>query len=362
LKDAMWQLEPPVRYWRRDGSELPFPPPERDNYHTWEVLVQRAQGRYLQLRLRLYGDGRTTPRVRAMRVYYPRFSYLTHYLPAIYRDDSRSASLLDRYLANIEGIYTAIEDRIAAVQMLFDPLNAPAGVLEWLAQWFGVALDPAWEESRRRLFIQHAMVFFQYRGTVRGLKMALQLALSPCVDEHIFDEDSDDDPRAGNIRIIERFRTRQAAGVEVGDPTTGGGGTDANTAHYFSVLLPTPRLENNLTVEQIDRRVQEQRELGARIINLEKPAHTLFDIRFYWAAFRLGEVRLGIDTLIDLGSRSPQFIAAMILDQGYLGETYLAPGHPQNVPDRLVLGRDRLHATVGSSAYVAPHREDGDDE
>ena len=114
LSRTAWQAEPPL-VRRPNGSELPFvPAPVSKNRGTFELLLQNASGRYLQLQLRLTGDGRVTPRLHALRIYYPRFSYLTHYLPAVYREDATSASFLDRFLANLEGTNTAIEDRIDA--------------------------------------------------------------------------------------------------------------------------------------------------------------------------------------------------------------------------------------------------------
>ena len=82
-----------------------------------------------------------------------------------------------------------------------------------------------------------------------------------------------------------------------------------------------------------------------RIVELEKPAHTVFDIRFYWAMFRVGDARLQLDTVIDQGSRAPQLLPNLILGQGFLGESYLAPPALEAAGDREVLGRDAIGTT-----------------
>jgi phage tail-like protein len=229
LTRAAWQDEPALSL-RRDGSELPYMPPSTSKDRgTWELLFQNARGRYLQLRLYLQGNERSTPRISALRAYYPRFSYLEHYLPATYREDRQSASFLDRYLANLEGFYTSIEDRIAAIQVLCDAYSAPPEVLNWLAGWFGVLLAPGWDEQRKRLFIRHAMDFFQYRGTIRGLQMALRLVLDSCTDERIF---TDVPSSTSHIRIIEKYKTRTTPGILFGDTTDVSG---------VRLVLPTNR-------------------------------------------------------------------------------------------------------------------------
>lgn len=528
LEAAPWFQEPQP-YLRGDGSELPFLPnsdalrtrpfPDAlaeeqngrqrrgriraDGDGTWDLLFQRAHGRFLQLRIKLVGNGQATPRLRALRVYFPRFSYLERYLPALYREDSQSASFLDRFLANLEGFYTAIEDRIAAAQILFDIRSAPREVLEWLASWLGVALDPAWDEERKRLFIKHAMTFFQYRGTIPGVRMALRLALDESVDDTVFTDVASKCKQATGIRVVEKYLTRRTPGVVFGDPTdlegirsvpvgdrwypehggvrlhelyradlgrpagevfptdNPGGDLEARwrefaqarlgfvpvgaaddrkrwqdfllgryeeieslnqayggaysgfaqipmpattppegirhsdwaaftlqsdvsvsgmrrrlwqdflarryqriealnqaygtgwrafanvplpdvlppdgaslrdwyqfegvvlamhrAAHRFTVLAPMPKKYRLDAAEH-----QRRRDLAKRIVNLEKPAHTVFDVKFYWALFLVGQARLGEDSVLDVGSRAPEFMSPMVLGRGSLSETFLS--------------------------------------
>ena len=50
----------------------------------------------------------------------------------------------------------------------------------------------------------------------------------------------------------------------------------------------------------------------------------MFDVRSYWLAFRVGEARLGKDTLLDLGSRSPDLHPPAVLGSMHLGEGVLS--------------------------------------
>ena len=150
-----WRREPDP--YRRNKSELPWlPTSEQSNTGTRETLLQNARGRYLQLRLTLLGNGRATPRIGALRVYYPRLSWLEHYLPAAWRRDPVSAAFVERWLANPEGVFTALEDRLTAVHCLFDARSVPVGMLDWLGSWFGLALTDGWSERRKRLLLRHA--------------------------------------------------------------------------------------------------------------------------------------------------------------------------------------------------------------
>lgn len=486
LPSAPWQPEP-IPYLRDNGPEIPFytSPLEgpSDRVGTWELLFQQAKGRYLQLRLTLSGTGRNTPRLHALRAYYPRFSYLRQYLPAVYSDDRVSSSFLDRYLANVEGFYTVLESKIEQAQFLFDSQTSPNEYLDWLAGWVGLSLDSGWSESTRRLALSHAPQMFRQRGTRAGMIRAIRLGLDPCPDESLFaptvcrSYDCPDQKMqtAFTVRVVERFLTRNAPGVVYGDPTdvVGPGSTtissdwtpaqgsgplnrlfqqylqalygsvgdlnsswgttysgfddsnlvlpatqpaakaqaadwqrflrgtlgftyvpvtssdqptyqkflarqyanisDLNTAYsltgtntyasfdsislpavlpgsgrnlqdwiqFVSEALPTARNAHQFTVlvpvlpsDTPDVQVKKQ-GIAQTIATLEKPAHTDFDVRLYWGMFRVGEARVGLDTLLGQSSRSVALV---------LGSTYLAAGHlsytePWNVIDRMAIGR-----------------------
>jgi phage tail-like protein len=436
LAITAWSPEPaPIA--RRTGAEVPFV--DLGPYKTYELLFQHAQGRYLQVRLELRGDGRSSPRVRALRAWFPRFSYLERYLPGVYREDPASSSFLDRYLANIEGLSTTIEDRIAAAQVLLHPETVPTDWLDWLASWFDIALDPMWDDARRRLFLANAMRFFAARGTMRGVEIALRFALDACVDASVYDETRP--PALATARIVESFRTRKTPGVVFGDPTdleplrlvtttarwTPDQGDDAlhagyaaylesvghsarpypiadpgdetsgawrtfsqaalefvpqipdvgawqaflshrypnagaaapsslsagwdelepptalpadapalldwfqfqsvvlpmkRKAHRFTVLLPWPLHIVDSSGNELDH--VQLRDLAKRIADTQKPAHTICDVKFFWAAFRIGEARLGDDTLLASGSRIPELVEPAVLGREYVGTTTLA--------------------------------------
>jgi hypothetical protein len=89
-------------------------------------------------------------------------------------------------------------------------------------------------------------------------------------------------------------------------------------AHRFTVMLPMPKGEMPYSEEHIKRL-----GLAERVVHLEKPAHTTFEIKFYWNMFRIGEVRLGYDTALDLSSRIAGLITPMILGRRPIGESYI---------------------------------------
>lgn len=522
-----WLPEPNPQL-RSTGSELPWLRREaaratrrEAGTGTWELLLQRAQGRYLQLRIRLTShNGTSTPRLRALRTWYPRFSYTQRFLPAAYREDLSGGPLLERWLANFESTLTQIEDRLVNVQSLFDARTVPGDALPWLAQWFDLALDPGWDERRHRLLVRHAMDFFRWRGTVHGVRLALDLAFDPCFDARMFRGPRQQDDEARRIRIVEAYQARQvqalaadaaarsalaADGPRAVQPQTlwtpieGNAGlvdrharsqghvaTPVEQITPFALVPPTDevaqaqwqafcaavlgfvpgvgaaersrwqgyllaryvscdemnrqhgtrhaRFDNVLlpldlpgnaamaadwevfcarrdgmreralwadflarryrrierlqrahrsawpTFEQVplpDRlpatveaqtdwlqferqllamhrsahrfsvllpvdstvadpyQLEDRLGLARRIVELEKPAHTVFDVRFYWAFNRVGEARLGLDTQLGGGSRASELIPDAVVGRAYLGASFVGGPVRQHGRDRL---------------------------
>jgi phage tail-like protein len=490
LISSDWNAEPRP-YLRPDSAELPYYRPALncpDNRTgTWELLFQAARGRYLQIQLTLTGDGRRTPRIQALRAYYPRFSYLTHYLPAVYRNNASSAHFLDRYLANPEGFFTVLEDRMQQAQELFDPRTAPSDYLAWLAGWMGISFDFTWSETVQRFFLANARRFFQSRGTRDGIVRMIRLALDQCANASLF---SPADLQHFSVRIVENYELQSASPAALGDPggmqapgavsresnwtaTQGAAallqqfrsylngvytniaalndvwgsnfasfndpalqlpaiqpsqanrasdwrqfldqaliftyatvtsadepafedflkrryaqaadlnkaysltGTSAlssfgdilsrlwngqlanalpesvtfledwilfvsvvlparQNAHRFSVVIPV-NVSDDVATQQARRNVAQ------RVTNHEKPAHTDFDVKLYWAVFSAGQSRLGLESVVGPSSR----FTAVLLGQSPLAASYLGYVEPWNIRSRPVAGGDQLRQQTG---------------
>jgi phage tail-like protein len=334
LSLVSWSDQPPP-HLRSGRAELPYyypwkdlPAPLPDGTGTWELLFQEIQGRYIQLELTLQGPGRATPAMRALRAWYPRFSYLDNYLPVLYRQAPVPASFFDRWLANFEGFYTNLEDLIENSAELFDPRTAPAETLAWLACWLGLVLDPLWDEDRRRIIIRHVERLYRLRGTVVGIEIAVRLYVDTSIDDSLFDLST---LGKGSVQIIERYSTRGPGAMAYGPPTSTGdrplipltSQIVADNAHRFIVQVPYDLTDDQLAMVR-------------RIVDLEKPAHTAYDLLRSSESFSIGTARFGLETRI---GQNRQY-EPMRLGGAYLAETYLDIPFPYTIPDRLVRNRD----------------------
>lgn len=337
IESQDWLLQP-TPYLRSDGSELPFadpwlsqrgdlnyPVPLPDGMGTWELLFQQVTGRYLQVELSVTGPGQATPLLKSLRAWYPRFSYVTHYLPAVYAEHDEPIHFLERFLANQEGFYTALEEKIEHSALLLDARTAPVADLPWLAGWFGLAVDPQWNLQQRRFLVGNVDRFYRLRGTPIGLVATLRVYIDGSVDDTVFAGGA---TTAGGIRVVERFLTRDILDPSIDtstDDLDGPLGRAREAAHRFDVLVPSCVTDATL-------------DMVRRIIEQSKPAHTLYRLRRYYQLFVVGQARLGVDSELGDGAR----FQPITIGQSSLQGGYLAAPYPFNLTDRIISDRDRL--------------------
>ena len=108
-------------------------------------------------------------------------------------------------------------------------------------------------------------------------------------------------------------------------------------AHRFRVVLPLPA--GTPDPAAMARRLAAVR----RAIDRDRPAHTVAELRFGFDLFRVGEARLGLDTLLHDGlARHPELAALgrrAILGGAELGQARLEPPRPLPPADRVGLDR-----------------------
>jgi len=220
---------------------------------------------------------------------------LVDYLPAIYREDP----FLEKYLAAFEKVLLgrndgikipgekegaetrSLEETIDRIPTLFDPQDkqTPADFLPWLAGWAALSLRADLDEAVQRSFVANIIQRYRRRGTKENLIELLKIftKTTPEIDE-------DAVPSA-------TFKGQHPGEFD----------TDTRPLHFFkvSVLLEKPKQETVLRWEEIAR----------AIIDLEKPAHTFYELETRFESMQISNdysdkdknkyrSNLGVDTLI----------------------------------------------------------------
>ena len=290
---------------RESGRELPWTQPAgNDPFVTYEAPINAPAGRYLWITLELNGNTQVSPKIKCIRAEHPSHDYLRR-LPKTFSRDPQAASFLQRYLAMFEGFLGEVEARSVDRDLLLQARSAPDDALPWLASFIGLVLDERWANAPsqnslasvdvRRVFIAEIAWLFRYRGTLPGLQRFIEIYVGvPVV-------------------IIEHFRFRGVGVAVLGD--TGGAfsssvlgvgfrvggavGEETDTiiegsaaaayrgyAHRFTVIIPAV-----LSMEQT--------EVVRHIIDVQRPAHTLFDVCAVGAGMRAGRgLLIGVTSVI----------------------------------------------------------------
>ena len=255
-----------------------------------DVLLDDARGRYLYVRLSLYGSRDDSPRVVGVRAYRPRRSY-TRYLPELYQEQS---GFLERFLALFESAFADIEHDIETTTRYLDPAGVPSDAVDWLGRWLAVATDQTWPEAARREFIARAPALYRQRGTRAGLLAVCSLYL-----DYVEPADDTDTPYLGVL---------EASELDAADDSA------VTTAYEEALASPQSALVF------VGPTVDEDHVRGVEaIVTRETPAHV--------AVSTVGlSSRCRLDTHTYLGVNSALPRRDLVLDDSVLGQNAVLGG------------------------------------
>lgn len=188
-------------------------------------------------------------------VWIARRGYMEH-LPAIYRrSDAVGRNVVRDLCFLFEHMFGGIEKLLDRGHEYYDPHQSPPEFLGWLAAWTAFVVDIDWPEAKKRALIKRAVDLYRIRGTRRALALFLKLFTGhePTIDEQTW-------PFKGF-----RVETDAAIGID-------------------SVILPPVNLANCFMVTMPIKFADVTPELVIRIhqiIQMEKPAHTHYYLRFH---------------------------------------------------------------------------------
>lgn len=239
-------------------------------------------------------------------------SYL-NYLPAIFREGHFPGQLpfLAEFLLAFEQVLTGssefssspktlqlpsqgLEDIIAKIDRLFNPLEMHDFIetisqlsdqsqenietrerefLQWLADWMALTLRADWGPERQRTFLSHVIPLYRCRGTKKNLGdlLTLYTGLSPIIEE----------PEDTLFQLTPILKTNEDKELQVGDKLQlGVNSRIGSPPHFFRVTV------NMVSPDQ--EILQRQYQTIRLLIDLQKPAHTDYDLEITFETMRVG--------------------------------------------------------------------------
>ncbi len=189
------------------------------------------------------------------------------FLPGIFRTSVYEGHTHVRdFLWIFRHIFDSVSEKIDNIHNLFRPYDTPEDFLPWLASWVGFVLDEDWPEEKKRYLLRRAVDYYRIRGTVKGLKLFLSIfvGVEPEIIENAW-------PFNGFQIDVHSTMDFDSVIFPV-----------VNRSHCFIVDLP---LEPDELSEQMIVKIHE-------IIRAEKPAHTMYYLRFKGKRVALSEFQL----------------------------------------------------------------------
>ncbi len=215
----------------------------RESYEERNTVLEQEPGR-----------GKMAYEGTAVTLWVARRGYMEH-LPAIYRrSDVLGRNVVRDICFLFEHMFGSIEDVLDEIHNYFDPYECPADFLPWLASWTAFIYDVDWPQAKKRSMIRRAVELYRIRGTKYGLALSVKLFTG---HEPIIDE---------NVWPFKGFRVESEARIGVDSVVM----PPVELAHCFTITMPIRFTD--VSPEMVIRIHQ--------IVQLEKPAHTHYYLRF----------------------------------------------------------------------------------
>jgi phage tail-like protein len=93
-------------------------------------------------------------------------------MPSVFQEDEFTV----RWTSGLDDVLAPIVSTLDCLSAYLDPATAPTDFLDWVAGWFGVAVDENLPLARRRAAVTGAVDLYRMRGTPDGLRARLELA------------------------------------------------------------------------------------------------------------------------------------------------------------------------------------------
>lgn len=265
------------------------------------ALLDEVDDETLWLRVELRTPpGRSAPRLDGLRVLYPSDSYLDD-LPAVYREDERSATELRKVLAPFEVLFDGLDDVLDSLPRRIDPATAADDWTAFLLSWLGFPPLGDLAPSLRRALLCHAAELLRQRGTIGALEAVLGIVTGGRA--HV--EDSADGPtpwflpspngparaRLGQDTLVASQQPPPTRPGELllGQTRLGGGCTDPGLVLASRTRLVTVRLD----VGTDERTVLEP--IVERLLRVFVPAHCRLRVIYSGIDRRLRTRQLDVD-------------------------------------------------------------------
>lgn len=177
------------------------------------------------------------------------------YLPQIFQLTADNENhLLHEFLWIFQQQHDRIGDILNNLPALFRPLETEPHFLPWLASWIALQLESDWPVEKQRKWLRHAPALYSMRGTKYAMELLLEMYIGVKVEI------------VENTWPFDAFRVGVTSEVGISTVVL----PPMNLAHCFVVKLPQPATA--FPDEQIIR--------IHRVIQAEKPAHTIYFLTF----------------------------------------------------------------------------------